>query len=59
MQREVLSVYNSKEEKISIQEMQRSALDWNWYEFSWFKEETKYRKMIYNNPVPVYKLRKD
>jgi hypothetical protein len=56
LKQEIIPVYNSNDEKISLYEMQRSAADWNWHDFSWFKEEKKYRKMIYNNPVPVYKL---
>ena len=42
----------------SLYELQKSAANWEWYEFSWFLEEKKYRQIIYGNSVPVYKLDK-
>lgn len=42
----------------SVYELQKSAANWQWYEFSWFLEEKKYRQIIYGNSVPVYKLDK-
>jgi hypothetical protein len=41
-----------------LYELQKSAANWEWYEFSWFLEEKKYRQIIYGNSVPVYKLDK-
>lgn len=58
MSKEIITVNNANFEKLSLYEMQKSALEWKWYEFSWFLEEKKYRKLIYNNSVPVYKIPK-
>lgn len=43
----------------SLYELQKSASDWSWYDFSWFSDELKYRQIIYNNSVPIYRLKTD
>jgi hypothetical protein len=40
----------------SVYDLQKSASEWLWCDFSWFQEEQRYREIIYQNSVPVYKL---
>lgn len=42
----------------SVYDLQKSASEWLWCDFSWFKEEQKYREILYQNSVPIYKLGK-
>ena len=42
----------------SVYELQKSAEEWLWCDFSWFTDELKYRQYFYNNSVPIYKLPK-